>query len=93
MNRWLTLTAGVVTTALLCTGLAFGQQKPAECNTKAPQKVEGQVVSVDQNAGKMTIRDKSLPTADRSQRWRVRSRTLGAGSASARTGAGVPVCR
>ena len=62
MNRWLTLTAGVVTTALLCTGLAFGQQKPAECNTKAPEKVEGRVVSVDQNAGTMTIRDKSGAT-------------------------------
>jgi hypothetical protein len=41
---------------------AFGQQKPAECNTKVPQKVEGQVVSVDQNAGTMTIRDKSGTT-------------------------------
>ena len=62
MNRWLTLTAGVVTTALLSTGLAFGQQKPAECNPKAPEKVEGQIVSVDQNAGKMTIRDKTGAT-------------------------------
>jgi hypothetical protein len=59
MNRWLTFTAGVVTSALLSAGLAFGQQKPADCNTKAPEKVEGQVVSVDQAAGKMTIRDKS----------------------------------
>ena len=63
MNRWLTLTAGVVTTSLLAAGLAFGQQqKPAGCNTKAPEKVEGQVVSVDQNAGKITIRDKSGAT-------------------------------
>jgi hypothetical protein len=63
MNRWLTLTAGVVTTTLLSAGLAVGQtQKPANCNTKAPEKVEGQVVSVDQNAGKMMIRDKSGAT-------------------------------
>ena len=62
MNRWLTLTAGVVTTILLSAGLAVGQQKPAECNTKAPDKVEGQVVSVDQNAGRMMIRDKSGAT-------------------------------
>ena len=62
MNRWLTFTAAGMTTALLSAGLAFGQQKPAECNTKAPDKVEGQVVSVDQNAGKMTIRDKSGTT-------------------------------
>jgi len=62
MNRWLTLTAGVVTTTLLSAGLAVGQQKPANCNTKAPEKVEGHVVSVDQNAGTMTIRDKSGAT-------------------------------
>ena len=63
MIRWLTLTAGVVTTTLLSAGLAVGQQqKPASCNTKAPDKVEGQVVSVDQSAGKMTIRDKSGAT-------------------------------
>jgi len=59
MNRWLTLTAGVVTTAVLSAGLAFGQQKPAECHPGAPEKVEGQIVSVDQSAGTMTIRDKS----------------------------------
>jgi hypothetical protein len=62
MNRWLTFTAAAVTTTLLSAGLAIGQQKPAGCNTKAPEKVEGQVVSVDQNAGKMTIRDKSGAT-------------------------------
>ena len=63
MNRWLTLTAGVVTTTLLSAGLAVGQQqKPANCSTKAPEKVEGQVVSVDQNAGKMMIRDKNGAT-------------------------------
>ena len=63
MNRWLTLTAGIVTTTILSAGLAYGQQKPAACNPKgAPEKVEGQIVSVDQNAGKMTIRDKTGAT-------------------------------
>jgi Cu/Ag efflux protein CusF len=63
MNRWLSFTAAAVTTTtLLSAGLALGQQKPAECNTKAPAKVEGQVLSVDQAAGKMTIRDKSGAT-------------------------------
>jgi hypothetical protein len=61
MNRWLMLSGGVVATALLTTGLAFGQQtqpqpaKSADC--KAPPRVEGQVVSVDKNRGMMTIRD------------------------------------
>lgn len=58
MSRWL-MTSGVfVTAALLTAGLAFGQTKE-DCmkRTQTPERVEGQVVAVDQNAGKVTIRD------------------------------------
>ena len=62
MKRWLVL-SGVLTTTFLATGLAFGQPK-ADCKDRAqtPDKVEGQVVAVDQNAGRVTIRDKSGAT-------------------------------
>jgi hypothetical protein len=58
MSRWL-MTSGVfVSAAFLAAGLAFGQPK-ADCKDRVqtPERVEGQVVSVDQNAGKVTIRD------------------------------------
>jgi hypothetical protein len=55
MKRWLMSSGVLATGALLTAGLAFGQPK-ADCQ-KAPERVEGQVVSVDQNAGKVTIRD------------------------------------
>lgn len=62
MKRWLVL-SGVLTTTVLATGLAFGQPK-ADCKDRAqtPDKVDGQVVAVDQNAGRVTIRDKSGAT-------------------------------
>lgn len=60
MNRWLTLTGGLVVTALLSAGLGFAQQPPkADCKTAAPEKVEGQVVRVDHKTNKVTVRDKS----------------------------------
>ena len=58
MGRWL-MTSGVfVTAAFLTAGLAFGQPK-ADCKDRAqtPERVEGQVVSVDPNVGRVTIRD------------------------------------
>jgi hypothetical protein len=60
MNRWLTFPSGFVAITLLSAGLAFGQQPKADC--KAPDKVEGQVVRVDQKTNKVTIRDKSGTT-------------------------------
>jgi len=60
MKRWLTASSVLMTTAFLMTGLAFGQSK-ADCK-KAPEKVEGQVVSIDQNSGKVTIREKNGTT-------------------------------
>jgi hypothetical protein len=56
MNRWLTLSSGFVAITLLSTGLAFGQQSKADCKT--PDKVEGQVVRIDQKTNEITIRDK-----------------------------------
>jgi hypothetical protein len=64
MKRWLVLSGVLTTSASLATGLAFGQPK-AECkNNRAqtPEKVEGQVMAVDQNAGRITVRDKNGTT-------------------------------
>jgi len=63
MKRWLVLTGVLPTIAFLATGLAFGQPK-ADCKTRAqtPEKVEGQVVAVDQTAGRITIRENNGTT-------------------------------
>ena len=61
MMRWLVLSGVLTTSAFLATGLAFGQPK-ADCkNNRAqtPEKVEGQVMAVDQNAGRITVREKN----------------------------------
>jgi hypothetical protein len=58
MNRWMMLGSGIVTIGLLSSSLAFGQQKPANCDkARVPDKVEGQVVRVDPGTSKVTIRD------------------------------------
>jgi hypothetical protein len=63
MKRWLTLAGGLVATALLTAGAAVAQQPPrADCKATAPEKVEGQVVRVDHETSKVTIRDKSGAT-------------------------------
>lgn len=58
MKRWLMTSGALATGALLTAGLAFGQTKE-DClkRTQTPERVEGQVVAIDQNAGKVTIRD------------------------------------
>jgi Cu/Ag efflux protein CusF len=56
MKRWLLTSSALATGALLTAGLAFGESKE-ECMKRTPERVEGQVVAVDQNAGKVTIRD------------------------------------
>ena len=60
MNRSLILSGVLATTVVLSAGLAFGQSKAADCKgrAQAPERVEGQVVSVDQNAGKVRIKEK-----------------------------------
>jgi len=61
MNRWLLISGGFVSAALLTAGLSFGQTatqpKAADnCKKGAPERVEGQVVTVSPD-GKMTVRD------------------------------------
>jgi hypothetical protein len=55
---WPRLVAGLAVALVLWTGPALGQSKPAcdsQGKVRTPEKVEGQVVSVDQ-AGKVTVR-------------------------------------
>ena len=60
MNRWLLLSAGFISAALLSAGLAFGQTAPqpkaTDCKKGAPEHVAGQVIDVTKD-GKMTVRD------------------------------------
>src|SRR5437660_41470 len=68
MTRWIAYGAGLVTAALLAAMPAFGQQPSqtqrtaADCKAHAPEKVDGQVMRVDANAGKVTVKDKSGTT-------------------------------
>ena len=105
MKRWLVLSGVLTTSALLATGLALGQPK-AECkNNRAqtPEKVEGQVMAVDQNAGRITVREKNGTThefqanretlqdmkpGDQSRRSFAKHRSADAVRAAGRRGAG-----
>ena len=60
MKKWLSASAIVITGAVLWSGIALGQA-PAKSGCEAmkagaPQKVEGQVVSVDASQGKVTVK-------------------------------------
>ncbi len=56
MKRWITTAAAFLAAVLLLVGPAMAQaQKPATPQA-TPQKVEGQVVKVDANAGKVTVK-------------------------------------
>ena len=60
MNRWLLISGGFVSAALLTANLAFGQavqpKAAGDCKKGAPEHVSGQVVDVSKD-GKMTVRD------------------------------------
>ena len=59
MRTWPRLGAGLAVALVLWTGPALGQSKPAcdsQGKVRTPEKVEGQVVSVDQAQGKVTVR-------------------------------------
>jgi hypothetical protein len=62
MKTWSTVSAIVVTSTTMWAAVALGQtsttpkQGCEAMKAGAPQKVEGQVVSVDQNQSKVTIR-------------------------------------
>jgi hypothetical protein len=66
MNRWTTLGAAIVTCAIATVPALAQQPQPqpqaqsqsrADCAARTPQKIEGQVVSVDPNGSKVTVRD------------------------------------
>lgn len=60
MRMWPRLVAGLAVALVLWTGSALGQSKPAcdsQGKVRTPEKVEGQVVSVDQAQGKVTVRE------------------------------------
>jgi hypothetical protein len=56
MKRWIRGAAMVIVTIMLWTGMALAQAKPECDKTKTPQKLEGQVVAIDLNQGKVTMR-------------------------------------
>jgi hypothetical protein len=60
MKTWLSASAVVIAGTMLWSGTALGQTstKPGceAMKAGAPQKVEGQVVSVDANHGKVTVK-------------------------------------
>ena len=59
MKTRIVLSAGFAAVVTLWSGAVLGQSKPAGCDqAKAgtPQKVEGQVVKVDPDRGKLTLR-------------------------------------
>ena len=57
MKTWLRLSAGLAAGIMLWSGTALGQDQLVGCNKAgAPEKVEGQVVSVDLDQGKLTLR-------------------------------------
>jgi hypothetical protein len=68
MKKWLSTSAIVVTGAVLWSGAALGQATPKTgCEAMkagAPQKVEGQVVQVNPNQGKVTVRTPDGKTQD-----------------------------
>jgi hypothetical protein len=57
MKTWLRLSAGLAAGIMLWSGTALGQGKPAGCDkSSASEKVEGEVVSVEPDQGKLTLR-------------------------------------
>jgi len=57
MKTWIRLSAGLAAAIMLWSGIALGQGTPTGCGKKgAPEKVEGEVVSIDADKGKLTLR-------------------------------------
>jgi len=59
MRLWWGVTAGLALSLMLLTGSALAQGKPncdAQGRMKTPEKVEGQVLKVDNAQGKVTVR-------------------------------------
>jgi hypothetical protein len=67
MKRWKEICAAAAALAILTGTAAIAQQPPAgskDCKGPAPAKVDGQVTSVDQTSGKVTIKDKTGATRE-----------------------------
>lgn len=57
VRRWMGVTAALGAVLVLSSGIALGQTKPADCpKPGAPQTVSGQIVMVDADTGKLTVR-------------------------------------
>ena len=56
MKTWMRVSAGLTTGLLLWTGTALAQQAPAGPAANTPERIEGQVLKIDHNQGKVTIR-------------------------------------
>jgi hypothetical protein len=60
MRFWWGVTAGLALSLMLWTGSALAQGKPscdAQGRMKTPEKVEGQILKVDNAQGKVTVRE------------------------------------
>ena len=68
MKTWLSASAILITGAMLWSGTALGQASTKSgCDAMkagAPHKVEGQVVNVDANNGKVTVKTSDGKTHD-----------------------------
>lgn len=57
MKTWTRLSVGLAAGLMLWSGVALGQEKSAGCAQKgAPANVDGRVVKIDADQGKVTIR-------------------------------------
>ena len=57
MKKWIRLSAGLAVGGMLWTGIAVAQGKPTGCDkASTPERLEGQVVKIDLEQGKVTVR-------------------------------------
>ncbi len=54
MKTWINVWAAMAAGLMVWTGVALGQGQPADC--PKPEKVEGQIVKIDANEGKLALR-------------------------------------
>lgn len=57
MKKWIRLSAGLAVGGMLWTGIAVAEGKPTGCDkASTPKRLEGQVVKIDLEQGKVTVR-------------------------------------
>ncbi len=57
MEKWTRLSAGLAASIIFLDGTALVPDKPAGCERGgAPEKLEGQVIKIDPEQGKLTLR-------------------------------------